>query len=140
MAEFKFGDRVINNRGHEGVVFHVYRKGKRVIVRVGYPGRPEHPGHVVGEDPWELKRAAIFPHTHTPAPAGTVPVRIAVAVDAYGNTAARIIGKNDDEDRAHEEVAEYLLDGQPGFCRVSVLTGDMPLPKSPAEVRGEVEG
>lgn len=128
MSRFKFGDMVKHGSLGIGIVLHSVSSTKGWMQNVGF---------VAGNLDWCME-SELTPYT-PPPPEGTIPVRIAVAVDAYGEAAAKIITPQN-KDRVQEEVAEYLLDGQPGFCRVSVLKGDIPLPESPAEVRGEVEG
>ena len=71
--------------------------------------------------------------------ADTVEVRIAVAVDGYGNRAARVCHpENSDSDSARWVVEE--LSRENVFCCVSFVTARVPLPVpvKPAEVVGEV--
>lgn len=75
----------------------------------------------------------LTPYT-PPAPAGTVPVRIAVAVGEDGYWSADGCSEWDES----KTVAIVKFDPQP--CRISWITAHVPLPQPPAEVEGVVEG
>jgi hypothetical protein len=131
MSKFKFRDIVKNKDGDVGVVFHVYRKDTRTIVRVGYPTKHEgRMGHTRGEDPWDLELVESDP---APPPPNTVRVRIAVAVADDGGWSAR--GGSGESDRyVASRAGEDLTN-----ARVSWVTVDVPLPEKPAEIQGVVE-
>jgi hypothetical protein len=134
MGQFKIGDRV-RQCGREGTVVDITPTQIRVNsddwdteARTGWSGWFDR-------YPVEL----VTPYT-PPPPANTVRVRVAVAVDSEGNTHAVQIHKGENEAKVKQHAAEDLLGYEPGFCRVSVLVGDMPLPEPAAEVEGRVEG
>ncbi len=124
MSRFKFGDRVVHETHGWGVVVGVRPWPDGFFCDMWFAG-----GVVTSCDDTELQ-----PYT-PPAPAGTVPVRIAVA--ANDKREWRVRGANDLDDWTMRYHAADAIDGD---CLITFITAHVPLPQPPAEVAGVVEG